>query len=123
MADVLTSYAKVTGDLFVALCMMVSRRHSTAQPNRSCGGVLIVPILISIPSLIRLRQCVTEYLRVKGANKLDGAGYGLHGWGGQHLANALKYASALPVVLFSSLQRGPGGSAQGTSDVVMFRLW
>lgn len=123
MADVLTSYAKVLGDLFVAMCMLFSRRHSTAQPDRNCGGSYVVPILISIPSLIRLRQCVIEYFRVKRSNASGGVVTGAQGWGGQHLANALKYASALPVVLFSSLQRRDGSTNLGLSDTGMFRLW
>lgn len=120
LADVLTSYAKVSGDLFVALCMAVNGKHSTAQPDRSCGGELIVPLLISVPSLIRLRQCLIEYVRVRKSIQ-TGVGTGL-GWGGQHLANALKYSTAFPVVILSALQRYDPGQL-GLSEAGLSRLW
>lgn len=123
LADVLTSYAKVLGDLFVSFCMFVSPRHSsTARPDRGCGGQYIVPLIISIPSLIRLRQCLIEFLRVRKSNRKEG-GVGSAGWGGTHLANALKYASALPVILLSALQRGYDASNMGMSEAGLFRLW
>ncbi len=123
LADVLTSYAKVLGDLFVSLCMFVSPgRSSTARPDRGCGGQYVVPLIISIPSLIRLRQCLIEFLRVRRSNRKEG-GFGPAGWGGQHLANALKYASAFPVIILSALQRGYDGSKMGMSETGLFRLW
>lgn len=123
MADVLTSYAKVLGDLFVALCMFFSPgRSSTSKPDRSCGGAYVVPIIIAVPSMIRLRQCLIEYLRVRRANAKSGS-IGSHGWGGQHLANALKYSSAFPVVILSALQRGYDPAKIGMSETGLFRLW
>ena len=77
----------------------------------------MVPIIISIPSLIRLRQCLIEYTRVRnnpGANT---------GWGGQHLANALKYSSAFPVIVLSAMQRGTNPSDIGMTETGLFRLW
>lgn len=116
MADVLTSYAKVFGDLFVALCMFVTPgKHSTARPDRSCGGTYVVPFIISIPYLIRLRQCLIEYLRVQKS--------GGPGWGGQHLANAAKYASAFPVIILSALQRGYDPANFYMTETGLFRLW
>lgn len=99
LSDVLTSYAKVIADLFVVFCMFfrTPSTSETAGPVRTCGGQYWVPIITAIPSLIRLRQCLIEFIRVQSA--------GGPGWGGQHLANALKYASALPVIIFSILQR------------------
>ncbi len=123
LADVLTSYAKVLGDLFVSLCMFVSPgRSSTARPDRGCGGQYVVPLIISIPSLIRLRQCLIEFMRVRRSNRKEG-GIDPAGWGGQHLANALKYASAFPVIILSALQRGYDGSKMGMSETGLFRLW
>ncbi|KAI1265976.1 EXS family-domain-containing protein [Xylariaceae sp. FL1019] len=114
LADVLTSYAKVLGDLYVALCMFFRTDGSaTARPDRGCGGGVIVPLILAIPSLIRLRQCLIEYGRVK-RGPINPAS----GWGGQHLANALKYSTAFPVILLSALQRtwAPG-------SVGIYRLW
>ena len=116
LADVLTSYAKVCGDLFVSLCMFWrGGGSSTQRPDRSCGGVVLVPLLMALPSLIRLRQCVTEYLRVRRAPYRESTG-----WGGQHLANALKYSTALPVLVTSSLQRN---SPDGPAKAALYRAW
>lgn len=123
LADVLTSYAKVLGDLFVSECMLLSRNYSsTAKPDRGCGGSYLVPIVISIPSLIRLRQCLIEFFRVRKSVKLPGGSVS-SGWGGQHLANALKYASAFPVIILSALQRGYDPNKIGMSEAGLFRLW
>lgn len=125
MADALTSYAKVLGDLFVALCMFFSRGvSSTGKPDRQCGGQIMVPLIISIPSIIRLRQCLIEYGRVRRANRKGAAGGNVsQGWGGQHLANALKYSSAFPVIILSALQRGYDPRKIGMSEAGLFRLW
>ena len=123
LADALTSYAKVLGDLFVSGCMFFSSRYSsTDKPDRGCGGAYMVPLIISIPSLIRLRQCLIEYSRVRKANQ-KGGGSGSSGWGGQHLANALKYSSAFPVIILSALQRGYDPNKIGMSETALFRLW
>lgn len=118
LADVLTSYAKVLGDLFVSTCMAISRKTtSTAKPDRGCGGAYLVPLIISIPSLIRLRQCLIDYSRVR-RNPTTSTG-----WGGQHLANALKYSSAFPVIFLSALQRGYDPATFHMSEAGLFRLW
>ena len=78
LADVLTSYAKVLGDLFVSGCMFLSPGlSSTGKPDRNCGGAYMVPLIISIPSIIRLRQCLIEFLRVRNnPNKNASTGWG-----------------------------------------------
>ena len=78
----------------------------------------MVPIIISIPSIIRLRQCLIEFLRVRKAPKSASTG-----WGGQHLANALKYSTAFPVIILSALQRGTDPNELGMSEAELFRLW
>ncbi|KJZ73660.1 hypothetical protein HIM_06993 [Hirsutella minnesotensis 3608] len=116
LADVLTSYAKVCGDLFVALCMFVRPGgSSTDRPDRNCGGTVIVPLLMAIPSLIRFRQCIIEYLRVRHAPYKESSG-----WGGQHLANALKYSTAFPVIITSALQRNTQDEGSRTA---LNRAW
>ncbi|KAJ9157806.1 EXS family protein [Pleurostoma richardsiae] len=116
LADVLTSYAKVMGDLFVCLCMFLhSGGSATDRPERNCGGQVVVPLIMAAPSLVRLRQCLIEYVRVRRAPYKESTG-----WGGQHLANAAKYASAFPVIILSALQRSlpPEQSRAG-----LYRLW
>ena len=118
LADVLTSYSKVLGDWFVAGCMFFSPGvSSTDRPDRSCGGAYMVPLIISIPSLIRLRQCLIEYSRVRKNPTTT------TGWGGQHLANALKYSSAFPVIILSALQRNYYEGKWGMSEARLFQLW
>lgn len=118
MADVLTSYAKILGDLFVCLCMFLSRGGSaTRRPDRNCGGDVLVPLIMAIPSLIRLRQCLIEYMRVRRAPYKESVG-----WGGQHLANAAKYATAFPVIIFSALQRNLPTQDKNVSTG-LYRAW
>jgi hypothetical protein len=123
MADALTSYAKVLGDLFVSLCLFFSRgKSSTGHPDRGCGGSFIVPVILAIPSLIRLRQCLIEYSRVRRRNwKPGNSADNAAAW--NHLANALKYASAFPVIIMSAIQRSHDGKNSGGADVTVFRLW
>lgn len=100
LADALTSYAKVLGDFAVCVCMFFSGYSSTNPiPNRSVGGRYLMPFAISIPYLIRLRQCLIEYVRArrKGFPSTERR---------IHLYNSAKYASAFPVILCSALQRG-----------------
>lgn len=125
LADVLTSYAKVLGDFFVSICMFITPSVSaTQQPNRGCGGQFMVPLIIAVPSLIRLRQCLIEYGRVRDQVRREGR-IGAHGWGGQHLANAAKYASAFPVIMLSALQRSLSlnHTHVGLSETGLFRAW
>jgi EXS family len=132
LADALTSYAKVFGDLFVALCMVFSRVRSSsaaaaaaASLDRSCGGTLVVPLILAAPSAIRLRQCLIEYRRTAWAvRKADEAPVAAAaGEARAHLANALKYASAFPVILLSALQRGHDSTTPYVGGMALFRLW
>jgi EXS family len=127
LADVLTSYAKIIADLFVSLCMFFSGPDgsATARPDRGCGGQYLVPIIIAIPSIIRLRQCLIEYVRVRNHNIKNGGMTAQTGWGGQHLANALKYASAFPVIILSALQRNLSLDHEdiGVTETTLYRLW
>jgi len=131
LADVITSYAKTLGDIYILLCMALLHRGGmsysiTSRPDRSCGGSFGVPFVMAIPSLIRLRQCFTDYLRTRRKGGMGRKAANIHLW------NAGKYASAFPVILFSAVQRewgvgvddGGDGSGQHilTKNVVS-RLW
>jgi hypothetical protein len=83
----------------------------------------MVPFIIAIPYLIRFRQCITEYFRVQKANKRTGSINPATGWGGVHLANALKYSTAFPVIILSALQRSRDPSTFGVSEATLFRMW
>lgn len=98
LADALTSYSRVLGDLYTTFCMFFSPDvSSTSKPDRSCGKDYVVPLIIAAPSVMRLRQCLTEYIRVRRSASRAG--------GGQHLANALKYATIFPVLFFAAKLR------------------
>lgn len=119
LADVLTSYAKVLADLFVCVCMFFSRGGSaTDRPDRGCGGAVVVPLIMAAPSVIRLRQCLIEYGRVRRAPFSESTG-----WGGQHLANAAKYASAFPVIILSAMQRSLSTDDQSVTSTGLYRAW
>ncbi|KAG0016133.1 protein-ER retention protein [Podila clonocystis] len=115
LADILTSFARVFGDLAVALCLMFLDRDGTNTD--AYYGSILVPIMTSIPYCIRLRQCLSEY--IESSYTTD-----------RHLMNALKYASAFPVIIISSLQKSAkAASLKGQpnsgyfSDNSLFRLW
>lgn len=110
LADVLTSYAKIIADLFVVLCMFLSKesRSATARPNRSCGSQYLIPIITAIPYLIRLRQCLIEFFRAHSTGGLDS--------GVRHLANALKYTTGFPVIALSALYHNVSSNLTEESD-------
>ncbi len=120
LADILTSFAKVFGDVWLALCFLWPRReHHTWWNGR---GSLVVPIMTSLPYLIRLRQCLSEYATSQPTavhaltQAQTGGGSGSGGRRSRKpLANALKYASALPVIWLSTLH-------EAASDVRIIEL-
>ncbi|KAK7737458.1 protein-ER retention protein [Cytospora paraplurivora] len=121
LADVLTSYAKVMGDLYVCICMMFFRGgagSATDRPDRGCGGRYLVPLIMALPYLIRLRQCLIEFVRVRAAPYRESAG-----WGGQHLANATKYATSFPVIILSAMQRNLPAEGAEASKAALYRAW
>lgn len=74
-------------------------------------------MLMSLPYLIRLRQCFIEFQRARGP-------------GTMHLLNALKYASAFPVILLSAMQRTYISPVEDKypdkvwfGESMLFRLW
>lgn len=99
LADALTSYAKPLSEVYVSLCMLVTGQRTTARPDRGCGGLFLVPLIMCVPFMIRFRQCIIDH----------------------QPANALKYATAFPAILLSVLQKD--SEAVGMSDTSLFRLW
>ncbi|KAJ3228236.1 protein-ER retention protein [Clydaea vesicula] len=97
LADILTSYSRVVGDLQLVMIDFVyepaekpaSGRIKTE--NKLSISEFMVPILICVPFLIRLRQCISEYT-LSHNNLLARK---------RHFKNGLKYISALPVILCS----------------------
>lgn len=105
LADVLTSFAKVFGDVWLTACFLVPRKeHHTWWNGR---GSWVVPLLVSLPYAIRLIQCLAEYQHT-GARKRLGVGSSTVK-SKRPLANALKYASAFPVIWISASQSSRAG--------------
>lgn len=91
IADGMTSYTRVLLDWGVTVCMFLAGHSCVGRPDRvNCSGPLFMGLILSTPYLIRFRQCTIDYART-GAR--------------MHLANCMKYASALPVVVFASLHK------------------
>ncbi|KAK9446428.1 EXS family-domain-containing protein [Limtongia smithiae] len=117
--DVLTSYAKVLGDAWIMMCMFFfcgGCAVAAAPPDRKCGGEWAVPLVIALPYLARLRQCLTEYLRSRGNG---GKGERRHLW------NAAKYTTTFPVIVLSVLQHQYDVSEHATvlGAFLLHNLW
>ncbi|BGO93144.1 RHTO0S24e00188g1_1 [Rhodotorula toruloides] len=95
LADILTSSAKVLGDVWVAGCILFEGGAvGTAglSVGDACKRVWGVPFMTSLPYLFRFRQCLSEvYTRSTPTPR-------------RSLLNALKYATAFPVIIFSAMQ-------------------
>ncbi|RKP11903.1 EXS family-domain-containing protein, partial [Piptocephalis cylindrospora] len=99
-ADILTSFAKVFGDLAVTVCHIFFLSSSgLSSPGDvlgdlgTCANNLFGPILTALPYGFRLRQCLAEYSQTNDPTARS-----------RHLANAVKYASAFPVIFLSAAQ-------------------
>ncbi|KAF0531887.1 EXS-domain-containing protein [Gigaspora margarita] len=93
LADIMTSYAKVFGDLYVTMCILFI--YNEGPIGDKYYSYVIAPLFTSIPYFIRFKQCIAVYLHSKDPKNT----------GREHLFNALKYCSAFPVILFSALQK------------------
>jgi len=110
LADVLTSFARVFGDVFLLFCcVLVSIPDNKRQTQRNCtdcsSGILL-PLVIALPYLWRLRQCLSEYVTNPKLNR-------------HQLYNALKYFTILPVLTFGYLLKQPGHS----SSNFIYTMW
>ncbi|KAI0358393.1 EXS-domain-containing protein [Trametes cingulata] len=91
-ADVFTSFAKVLGDVWLSVCMLMPGGSLLSQPAQEGLARWILPTLMSIPYAVRLRQCLVEYNAPANESR-------------RPLFNALKYASSFPVIFLSAAQR------------------
>ncbi|CUA66678.1 Protein ERD1 [Kluyveromyces lactis NRRL Y-1140] [Rhizoctonia solani] len=121
LADVFTSFAKVIADVWISICMILPK--GTLLRAKTMGGMSesLVPFMMALPYAIRFRQCMMEYI---GSQRKSG----------RALANAIKYASAFPVIFLSVAQRTsptapldakPEGEirSSGYFDNKIFKLW
>ncbi|KAH7911970.1 EXS family-domain-containing protein [Hygrophoropsis aurantiaca] len=91
-ADVLTSFAKVLGDVWLSLCMLLPGGSLLTLPSQENWTQWILPTIMSIPYFIRLRQCLIEHRSPLNSSR-------------RPLFNAVKYATAFPVIFLSAAQR------------------
>ncbi|KAG9145573.1 hypothetical protein Leryth_025880 [Lithospermum erythrorhizon] len=91
LADILTSMSKVFSDLERSTCRMVHRQVATIawfEADSVCGSHSIaIPIVLVLPYLFRLFQCLRQYKDTKEKTSL---------------LNALKYSTAVPVIFLSA---------------------
>lgn len=116
LADALTSYSKVLGDVVVVSCMCFARYSATDPYLDRSYGVTLAPFAVALPYACRLRQCLTEYSRAtaKGLSMAERR---------PHLMNAAKYASAFPVILFSAMQLHHNPETSTMTIEKLNRLW
>ncbi|KAF8270296.1 EXS family-domain-containing protein [Lactarius quietus] len=91
-ADIFTSYAKVLGDVWLSLCMLLPGGSLLTPPAQEGLYRWILPTLMSLPYLVRFRQCMVEYTSPLNDSR-------------RPLWNALKYSSSFPVIFLSAAQR------------------
>ncbi|KAD4981858.1 hypothetical protein E3N88_18529 [Mikania micrantha] len=93
VADILTSMSKVFSDLERSVCRMVHRQVATIawfEADSVCGSHSVaIPIVLVLPYIFRLFQCLRQYRDTK--EKIS-------------LLNALKYSTAVPVIFLSALK-------------------
>lgn len=92
LADVLTSYARVLGDLWLSICLSTVAKHGLATQSQEVGCYknVMVPLITSLPYAFRLRQCLAEYYSRSSSSNPR-----------RSLLNALKYATAFPMIALS----------------------
>jgi len=125
LSDILTSFAKVLGDLWVSAWQIWGGGISRGRMRMDGWNSWVVLAMVSLPYILRFRMCILEYLLPSNTST-------------RPLANALKYATAFPVILLSAAQRkvvsdiaqargvsveqiGEGGRWFGEHR--LFRLW
>lgn len=93
LADILTSMSKVLSDLERSVCRMVNRQVATIawfEADSICGSHSVaIPLVLVLPYFCRLFQCLRQYKDTKEKTSL---------------LNALKYSTAVPVILVSALK-------------------
>ncbi|KAJ7703034.1 EXS family-domain-containing protein [Mycena rosella] len=91
-ADIFTSFAKVLGDVWLSACMLLPGNTLFSTPADGEWLRWVAPTIMSLPYLVRLKQCVIEYSLPSNESR-------------RPLFNALKYATSFPVIYLSAAQR------------------
>ncbi|KAL0956428.1 hypothetical protein HGRIS_002576 [Hohenbuehelia grisea] len=91
-ADIFTSFAKVLGDVWLSLCMLLPGNSLLVPPDLEGLIRWVLPCVMSIPYAVRFRQCIIEYASPHNESR-------------RPLYNAIKYATSFPVIFLSAAQR------------------
>jgi EXS family len=146
LADIMTSFANVFGDLWATGCALIVNKgivdylvveHQSGCYRDIMGPLMtryvlalnyrrslekknmLIPSCASLPYIIRFKQCIFEYLESDCKTQ-------------RHLLNACKYASAFPVIMLSATQKiaakridefGDLPDTWWIGDTGLFRLW
>ncbi|WVQ98093.1 hypothetical protein IAU59_005215 [Kwoniella sp. CBS 9459] len=92
LADILTSFAKVLGDMWISTVQIWVGDISKGRVGVGGFGRYITLAMVSFPYLLRFRQCLLECYQSSWTSR-------------RPLANALKYFSAFPVIFLSAAQK------------------
>ncbi|KAI9297453.1 EXS-domain-containing protein [Neoconidiobolus thromboides FSU 785] len=87
LADMLTSYSRILGDLFSLTWLTI---FNNTNKSLLLYNEILTPLIIAIPFFLRLKQCCIEFFNNNEKQY-------------KHLSNALKYASAFPVIFLSPI--------------------
>ncbi|KAF8638009.1 hypothetical protein AX16_010641 [Volvariella volvacea WC 439] len=118
-ADIFTSFSKVLGDGWLSLRMVFPGNSLLSPPHDSGWQNWILPTAMSLPFLVRFKQCLIEYGLPMNESR-------------RPLFNALKYATSFPVLYLSSFlvlstQKDKETQAYGEDrwhgHDGLFRLW
>ncbi|ESK96547.1 protein-er retention protein [Moniliophthora roreri MCA 2997] len=120
-ADIFTSFAKVLGDVLLSLRMLLPGNSMLTAPVDHGLTRWVAPTIMSLPYLVRFRQCIVEWSSQDNESN-------------RPLFNAIKYATAFPVIYLSAAQRivesdilkDKGSEAAGEAwhgEHPLFRLW
>ncbi|GAB4823276.1 hypothetical protein N2152v2_010322 [Parachlorella kessleri] len=89
LADVLTSLAKPLSDTERAVCHLMTGPVMSPIEERCGSASLVIPVGLALPYLWRFVQCIRVYLDTGARPQI---------W------NAVKYSTAFPVIILSSMQ-------------------
>ncbi|KAF8305494.1 EXS-domain-containing protein [Clavulina sp. PMI_390] len=114
-ADILTSFAKVLGDVFISVMVLLPGGSLRVTFMGGKLSDVAIPVLLSLPYAIRLRQCIVEYIGSGGLSQ-------------RPMYNAVKYATAFPVIFLSAAQRllaidNEDSGRTWYGEYAIFRLW
>ncbi|KAF9010551.1 EXS family-domain-containing protein [Cyathus striatus] len=109
-ADIGTSFAKVFGDVWLSMWMLMPGQSMLGPPTFNGWLRWVLPTVMSFPYAVRFRQCIIEYNLPSNESR-------------RPLYNALKYATSFPVIFLSAAQRLAVVDHIENGDIIMTEPW